>query len=118
MITCGLWFGCNKPFMAAFTLPLHKSLQVLERGITVNIDGGDTICKTFLLCLSADLPARSSVLNMVQFNGAYSCVKCLQRGENFRTQNGGNIHIFPYQELDPKRPERTKEDVDAHAAHS
>ena len=55
---------------------------------------------------------------MVQFNGAYSCVKCLQRGENFCTQNGGNIHIFPYQELDPKRPERTKEDVDAHAAHS
>ena len=48
-----------------------------------------------LPCL-LDLPAKSAILNMNQFNGDFSCIKCLERGTNFCTEKGGNIHVFPY----------------------
>ena len=64
------------------------------------------------MCLSADLPAKSAILNMVlEFNGKHSCVKGMQKGENSHTITGGNIHIFPYQEDDPKGPPRKLQSV-------
>ena len=48
-----------------------------------------------LPCLH-DLPAKSAILNMNQLNGDFFCNKCLERGTNFRTEKGGNIHVFPY----------------------
>ena len=33
---------------------------------------------------------------MNQFNGDFSCIKCLEKGTHFRTEKGGNIHVFPY----------------------
>ena len=96
MLLCGLWFGENKPFMASFTRPLLKSLKVLEEnGVNVNVKGQNVNCKGFLICGTADLPAKSLALNMVQFNGSYSCFKCTDKGETFKTQKGGSVHIFP-----------------------
>ena len=117
MLLCGLWFGHSKPFMATFMEPLHQEFKELENGISIEIDGNLEKCQGFLLCLTADLPARSAVLNMTQFNGQFSCIKCLSKGENFRTTKGGNIHIFPYTGETPVP--RTKEDCinDAHTAY-
>lgn len=49
------------------------------------------------MCTTADLPARSLLLNMNQFNGAYSCQKCTLEGRTFKTGKGGSVRIFPYQ---------------------
>lgn len=51
-----------------------------------------------LLTLHADLPAKAVLLNMNQFNGSYPCSYCLHSGNSIRTENGGNIRVFP---LDP-----------------
>lgn len=117
MILCGLWFGDQKPFMMSFSEPLHQSLKNLEAGIEIDVNGKTEICQAFLLCLSADLPAKSIVLNMNQFNGNHSCIKCCQSGINFRTVAGGNVHVFPYNVTDPTGPERTSISEDALKAH-
>ena len=96
MLLCGLWFGKSKPFMGTFCDPLHKSLLDLEKGIEIMI-GDETIkVQAFLIGLSCDIPARSLILNTNQHNGEYACIKCLQPGKNHRTDQGGNIRVFPY----------------------
>ena len=109
MLLAGLWFGETKPFMATFTMPLHRSLKALEDGIDITVGDTDRRCQAFLICMTADLPAKCSLLNMNQFNGDSACIKCLQTGRNFRTEKGGNVHIFPYQVEDPAGPVREKE---------
>jgi hypothetical protein len=118
MILCGLWFGDQKPCMNMLLKPLHRSLCVLKEGIKVHVNQKEEYCHGYLICLSADLPAKSLALNMVQFNGQSSCIKCLQPGCNFRTVTKGNVHIFPYQDENPDGPPRTSDSVkvDAHKA--
>ena len=62
----------------------------------VEIGGKTECCKAFLICLTADLPAKSALLNMNQFNGDFSCIEWMAKGSNYRTEKGGNIHVFPY----------------------
>ena len=117
MLLCGVWIGKGKPFMQLFCNHLHESLLSLEKGIDIALPNDHIIsCKAFLLCFTADLPAKSGVLNMNQFNGEYSCIKCLQKGQNHRTENKGNIRVFPYEDL----VDRTHESIinNAHTALS
>lgn len=109
MILCGLWFGEMKPFMPLFGKPLHETLKTLETsGIQIEINGRTEKCKGFLLCTTADLPARSLLLNMNQFNGAYSCQKCKLEGQTYRTGKGGSVRIFPYNGENITEHERDK----------
>ena len=111
MILCGLWFGQNKPFVPTFFDPLHKSLKNLDNGVDIQTEGKTFRVKGHLVCMSCDIPARSMVLNMNQHNGEYACIKCVQSGKNLRTDKGGNIRIFPYQEhQDPHIDVRSKLD--------
>lgn len=112
MLFYGLWFGETKPSIQTFCQPLYKELKMLEcQGINLDLCGKCQVVKAFLISLTADLPAKSTIMNMVPFNASYSCVKCLQKGHNFRTQNRGNVHSFTYQTVDPCGPERTKEGI-------
>ena len=66
--------------MSIFCEPLYKSLQQIERdGIVLKINGDKVKIHAFLICLTADLPAKSSFMNMIQFNGKYGCNRCLCR---------------------------------------
>ena len=112
MLLCGLWFGKSKPNVRYFQ-PLHESLKTLERGIDIPVKDNIIKVKGFLICLSCDIPARSLVLNTNQHNGEYSCIKCVQPGDNYRTEKGGNIRVFPYQEH--PNPEAPTQDKIAHA---
>lgn len=110
MILCGLWFGESKPFMSIFTKLLMKSLKILEsNGIYYEVDNEKICTKGFLICGTADLPAKSEILNCNQFNGQFSCMSCLHPGETYRTQKGGSVHTFPYDASMPKHEERTTE---------
>jgi len=97
MVLAGLWFGDSKPLMSTFLKPIYQSLQELEgNGIDLTVGENIINVKAYLLCTAADLPAKSLLMNMNQFNGEYSCGKCLQKGQTFRTNKGGSVHIFPY----------------------
>jgi hypothetical protein len=58
MILCGLWFGETKPFMSIFTKPIMKSLN---NGMNYEIGSVKYNTKGFLICGTADLPAKSLV---------------------------------------------------------
>ena len=117
MLLCGLWFGPNKPVMNLFSKPLSNSLLDLEKGMNISTGEENIIVKGFLFSASCDIPARSLVLNMNQHNGEHCCPKCLHSGDNYRTESGGNIRVFPYQQ-EEERVSRTHADTlsDAHFA--
>ena len=50
-------------------------------GIQVEVPSGVMQTRAVLLMCSADLPAKASLTNMKQFNGAYGCTNCEDEGE-------------------------------------
>ena len=46
---------------------------------------GDIICKAKLLFAVADLPAKATLLNCVQYNGKYGCHTCKLEGQQVYT---------------------------------
>lgn len=115
MIFYGLWFGELKPSINLFCEPLLQSLRTLEmNGIDIIINDKVENIKAFLICGTADLPAKATALNMVQFNGKYSCSVCLQPGKTEKTGASGHTHVFPYQQANPTGPNRTRANVQSH----
>ena len=111
MILAGLWFSNKKPLMGTFLKPLLNAMKEFESGILCKSpERGEFKCKAYILCGTADLPARSLLCNMVQYNGSFSCIKCEQKGITAKVGKG-HAHIFPYQEENPKEPKRTKESI-------
>ncbi|XP_071851491.1 uncharacterized protein [Apostichopus japonicus] len=110
MLFCGLWCGESKPLFSVFSRPFLHSLKNLEeQGVTVQVNEKKEVCKGFVLSSTADLPAKSALMNMVQYNGKHGCPNCLQPGQNFRTQSGGNIHVSPYDKNNPAGTLRSSE---------
>lgn len=108
LIYAGLWLG-EKPSMGSFLKPFHHSLQQLKNeGIFVTVPGEDQPIKmrAMVLCGTCDLPARCLVLNMIQFNGAYGCCHCFQKGQSAATGRG-STWTYPFQELNATGPKRT-----------
>ena len=77
----GLWVQKKKPDMKTFLRPFLKNanrlatkgLKWIHKGIEVGSKVLPSIC-----CV--DTPARSTFLNMKNFNGYYGCTFCQQRG--------------------------------------
>ncbi|RNA17069.1 hypothetical protein BpHYR1_015517, partial [Brachionus plicatilis] len=63
--------------------PIINELKVLEKGIVIN----GKILKLFITNGIFDKPARSSILNTIQFNGCYGCIKCYQPGCSIKTES-------------------------------
>lgn len=107
MILAALWFGNKKPSMGTFLKPFLSSMMDMSEGIECFSPEKNTFtCKGYLLCGTADLPARCLLCNNVQFNGAFSCWKCKQKGESAKVGKGHTM-VFPYNLQSPKGPERT-----------
>ena len=60
-------------------------------GIIVNSPQGKKVCRAIILQVSADLPARSRLANMKQFNGQYGCLFCENPGSTLPTDH---LHRF------------------------
>eukprot|EP00105_Crassostrea_gigas_P038741 XP_019922889.1 PREDICTED: uncharacterized protein LOC105328585 [Crassostrea gigas] len=119
MILYGLWFGESKPFMGGFTKPLIHTLRDLEtNGTDFTINGQIYNSKSYLICGTADLPAKSLVMNCNQFNGQYSCLRCLHSGETFRTVKGGTVRTFPYDRSKPQPRKRTSQECMSNAVEA
>ena len=48
--------------------------------VKVTVRGEEVTCKARLLFTLADLPAKASLTNMVQFNGKFGCPTCKHEG--------------------------------------
>ena len=75
-----------------YTLSLHFNVFLsLLSGIIVNSPQGERVCHAIILQVSADLPARSRLANMKQFNGRYGCLFCENPGSTLPTDH---LHRF------------------------
>lgn len=59
------------------------------------------------MCGTADLPAKAKAVNMVQFNGKFSCSRCLLPSRTEKTGPNDHTQIFPNQNDDPTGPVRS-----------
>lgn len=104
IILAGIWQGKGKPPMQQYLEPLCAMFNDLyENGIVIDLDDIETNVKLKVLCGTYDLPAKSSLLNMTQYNGSDSCITCEESGKIVK-QGKGHCRSFPYRENPcPKR---------------
>ncbi|CAC5384005.1 unnamed protein product [Mytilus coruscus] len=110
MILASLWFDSKKPNMNTLLKPLLHSMELLHNE-GVECDSPEIRkfnCKGYLLAGTADLPARCLLFNSIQYNGSYSCWKCLQPGET-ASVGKGHAHVYPFKIECPKGPPRTND---------
>ncbi|XP_033748473.1 uncharacterized protein LOC117333331 [Pecten maximus] len=115
LLLIGLWIGPKKPEMMTFLQPFIDDFLQLENGIHIDItnDSGAHMPMTFrgfLLSGTADLPAKCTVHNMIQFNGKNSCPYCLQTGETEQAGKGV-CHVFPFNFDGPTEPKRSHDEA-------
>lgn len=110
IILAGLWFGKKKPKANTFLAPFHTKMgDFYQNGHMFNRPNGQPILvKGVVLCGTCDMPAKSTFLRIKQFNGYYSCPRCLQRGEQFE---GTTVHVYRYT---PNAPLRSNDSVEEH----
>lgn len=113
MVLAGRWFGDLKPIMELYLQPFHQSLSTLEiDGVPCTLPNKNIIhVRGMLLAGSADLPARSLVLNMNNSNGNCGCAKCKQPGETLHVSAKGHVHVYPFQTDNPSGPPRTHDET-------
>lgn len=112
LLLVGLWIGPKKPEMLTFLDPFIEDLQTLQDGIEIHAPINDLPMfklRGYLIAGTADLPAKCTVHNMVQFNGKYSCPHCTQPGETAKAGKGV-AHIFPFQYDGATEPKRTHQE--------
>ena len=105
-----LWFGESKPDMTVFLKPAFTELMKLEQGIEVRSPLYDCPfeSKVIVLAGTCDLPAKCLVLNTIQFNGSFGCLKCLKPGVTSHIAARRHTHIYPFCSNDPNGPKRSK----------
>ncbi len=86
----GLWLNKKKPKNNIF---FNKCLEELRKLIKQTLRfknlSFDIRIQSFLM----DLPAKASVLNVVQFNGEFGCITCDHPGESSKIQRKW---VYPY----------------------
>lgn len=82
IITCGMWFGKNKPKMTAFLQPFTDTIVRLStEGIDCTINNEKRLIKVYTLICCVDSVARAPMQGVKLFNGQYGCNWCLHKGE-------------------------------------
>ena len=60
----------------------------MEYGINLQLNDSVKNCRFYVIGGVFDKPARASIINSNLSYGYYGCIKCYQRGESFKTDNG------------------------------
>lgn len=80
IILSGIWFGAD-PSFELYLKPLIKEMNDLdERKIIVSVNDTNKMVTVRILLMTADLPAKSKVLKMKQYNDEFGCSYCLHPG--------------------------------------
>ncbi|XP_026289147.1 uncharacterized protein LOC113214096 isoform X2 [Frankliniella occidentalis] len=108
----GIAFGNEKPHPNLLMKPIYEELKCLENGVEVLVHGKESPdkVKCFLLCGTADAPAKAIFMRMTQFNGFHGCHCCYTKGE--KSDQTGQVFVYPFQEnLEPRSKDQYKEDL-------
>ncbi|KAK3922482.1 Halomucin, partial [Frankliniella fusca] len=96
-VLAGLWFGKLKPNPNLFLEPLQEKLSALENdGVDLELPNREKVrVKGKLLGAVGDMPAKAAFMRFRQYNGAYSCFHCMEKGGRFDLGRV-TIQVFPY----------------------
>ena len=84
--------------LKSFLSPFFAELGQLERGLSINIEGQDTLVKGFVISAIGDYPGISMISNTRSHSSRQSCRYCRLLG---RTQkHTGNCHVYMVYTLD------------------
>ncbi|KAK3922756.1 UDP-N-acetylmuramoyl-L-alanyl-D-glutamate--2,6-diaminopimelate ligase [Frankliniella fusca] len=90
-----IWCGSSKPPGNLVLNSIQPELEVLSGGVSFDVHGGSSkSVEITVVNGTADLPARSLMLNMKESNGANSCQRCVEEGEP--RVNFPGVRLFPY----------------------
>ena len=110
----GLWFGKNKPPFFSFLSPFTKEMSNLASdGMTWCKDDAIVTSKVFLVVSPVDSIARCALQNLKQFNGAYGCGWCLNKGEVVQ-KGDGTVRSYDFNDVGTDK--RTHNQFIQHAA--
>ena len=105
IILCGLSYGITKPDMNVFLEPFAKELvKLAKEGLnTTTLHHAEPInIKVHAILCSVDSVARPLIQNVKQYNGAYGCSYCFQKGEHVHVGKGF-ARVYPYKRNVRKR---------------
>lgn len=108
----GIAFGYEKPHANILMKPIYEDLQQLGKGVDVLGHGKEESDKVkgFLLCGTANAPAKSTFMRMNQFNGHHGCHCCYVKGE--KSELTEKVFVYPFEEdLRPRSKEAYCEDL-------
>ncbi|CAG7827149.1 unnamed protein product [Allacma fusca] len=94
-IIAALWFGKEKPVFKTFLKPIVQELnEVSKQRLSWISDGIPVSSSVFFPLLAADSVARCSLQGLTQFNGAYGCPTCLEKGETHWESESSHKWIY------------------------
>ena len=71
----------------------NVNYNAVVTGVKVTVRGKEVTYKARLLFTLADLPAKASLTNMIQFNGKFGCPTCEHEGKQVAC---GKVKYQPY----------------------
>ena len=110
----GVWLGSVKPDMNNILQPIIEKVNSLD--VSINTPEGIKHLKAKLLLGVFDLPAKAAAVNMMQYNGRYGCLYCLDEGiyfshrrlylpsDNHRPRNMKDMTKWAKQAIEQGRP--------------
>jgi hypothetical protein len=94
MFLAGIWCSVKKPPTCACLAPILEELEDLAtNGVKVTVRGEEVTCKARLLFTLADLPAKASLTNMIQFNGNLVVQRVNMRESRFQLEEVALEHM-------------------------
>lgn len=104
----GLWFGRQKPnFDSFFGEFVSQALELGGQGLRWILNGQEITSRIFFPIFAADSVARCQVQGINQFNGEYSCPRCLIKGKNYKSSERAHKWIFaPTEVAQPRSHEQ------------
>ncbi|CAG7785822.1 unnamed protein product, partial [Allacma fusca] len=94
-IIAALWFGKEKPVFTTFLKPIVQELNEISKQRLSWISDGIPVSSSLVFpLLAADSVTRCSLQGLTQFNGAYGCPTCLEKGETHWESESSHKWIY------------------------
>ncbi|XP_040073253.1 uncharacterized protein LOC115332464 [Ixodes scapularis] len=103
----GLWFGKGHPNMTLFLGKFVEGVNAMEPVLWQH-QATRHSSKAFVLCFCLDAPARSSVQNIVLFNGYFGCPWCHIKGDYV----DGSLRFLSFEDVPGRTSEGVRRDMD------
>lgn len=94
LIVCGLFYNKEKPIGMQYLEPLAEIFEELQTtGIDITYNDTTLNFKAFITQSSVDLPAKSILQNITQYNGYYGCTFCKMKGVAVKNLNNNRYTV-------------------------